>query len=225
MRRGEGEWGRITKDPNTSIERIRARGMGSPSEAVLLHREVVAAHHAYGGRIRAREKANRRVADMLAAVTAERDGLKIVYHVQGVAPEETLKDRDEWAEKCRALSRDVEVMGRLLRMHENPNTPTSSRTALHRARGRLRLMEGSYNVGDRGRQGGEVSVGGEGEEWGRRSHHVVQGHIVQSSPQAPRPGQVEHHEDGVRPVSRARPALVLRRQPRRHRARARGTTT
>ena len=133
MRRGEGCEG----SEHLSIKRNRAVVVGSPGEATPLRRDLVATHYAYGDRIRERTEADRRVADMLAAVTAERDGLKIAYRMQGVVLEEALRDRDEWAEKCRALSRNMEAMGRLLRMHDGPSTPTSSRTALHRARDSL----------------------------------------------------------------------------------------
>ena len=195
--------------------------MGSPSEAVLLRRELVAAPRAYGDRIKECEEANRRATDMLAAVTAELDGLKIAYRMQGAALEEALRDRDEWDEKCRALSRDRDdgAPAQDAREPECPDlvvggAPQGARqVALD---GGIVQRRGPRRVGRQRRRRG---VGGEGDGGGRGEARPPR-RPRPRRPRRPAGAAARQVEDGVRPASRARPVQAPRRQPRRHRARA-----
>ena len=151
--------------------------MGTASEAVLLRRELVAAHRRHGEAIEALEGDIRRLVADLAQVTAERDGLRIAVRMRDATIEEAARAAAAQDEKIGRMSDEIDGIRSLLRRHENPNSPTSSWAACHKERDKLRALIGSYNDGDDGERGGggpparprPAHEGGEEEEMGKEA--------------------------------------------------------
>ncbi len=136
--------------------------MGSPSEVTLLRRELANVHRRHDAETETLNETIRQLVSNLSEVTAERDGLRITCRLQKTALATSAGTSAELSERCRRLEEDVEGMRTLLRRHENPNSPTSSRAICHRERDRLRAKIGSYNEGDDGRRRGGGSGGSGG---------------------------------------------------------------
>ena len=131
--------------------------MGSPSEATLFRRELVEVHRKYGAEIMSMCGDNRQLASRLSEGAAERDGPKITCRIQEAALA-AAAGNDAWlSEGCKKTEDDTVSMRALLRRHENPNSPASSRTICHRERGKLRAEIGSYNEG--ATAGGSTATG------------------------------------------------------------------
>ncbi len=143
-----------------SIKLVRRAAMGSPSEVTLLRRELANVHRRHDAETETLNETIRQLVSNLSEVTAERDGLRITCRLQKTALATSAGTSAELSERCRRLEEDVEGMRTLLRRHENPNSPTSSRAICHRERDRLRAKIGSYNEGDDGRRRGGGSGGG-----------------------------------------------------------------
>ena len=101
--------------------------MGSPPEATLLRRDLVAVHRKHGAKIGALLDDNSHLVSELSGVTAERDGLRITCRLQEAALATAAGANAGMGERCKRAEEDREKLHGLLRRHENPNSQTSSR--------------------------------------------------------------------------------------------------
>ena len=69
--------------------------MGSPSQATLLRWELVKREHEHRAEKEAWAMEKREILDELGAITAERDGLRIVCRITDAVLAKSARDRDE----------------------------------------------------------------------------------------------------------------------------------
>ena len=69
--------------------------MGSPSQATLLRWELVKREHEHRAEKEAWAMEKREILDKLGAITAERDGLRIVCRITDAVLAKSTRDRDE----------------------------------------------------------------------------------------------------------------------------------